>query len=438
MHYGSGRTGDCVGTSYGICRTSAERVWAVVLSAALLVVASPLSAQTAQADTVRKGGFEGPGSSEATIAEDSRPKDPLVRIPLSFFEPWQRAKAKVEESIGLTYGISYQTMYSNASASIDGAEDSSASGIFSVTAAWTLVGRDSKNPGRLTARVDSRHVYGDYTTSPQNLAFQTGSTAPTATLFGEAPLRLMTLHWSQTMFSGRAGFVVGQLFPDDYFSHHQLMNPFSDFMGLGSSFSPSINLPNAGWGIGAGVWVADQIQLKAAITDAKGDGYGDEFWDPGDEFWDGNFFATGEVAWIPDSENSYAKRVAITGWRSDPYEGSTEGYGVALASNWTVGKWVPFLMAGWSNGGGANAVAEKTVTAGTGYRFHSRDVFGGSWSWIAPPGDLRSQYTTEIYLRIYLSDALAITPNMQWVRNPALNTDVGAMSYFQIRARFAL
>jgi porin len=83
-------------------------------------------------------------------------------------------------------------------------------------------------------------------------------------------------------------------------------------------------------------------------------------------------------------------------------------------------------------------VAEKTVTAGTGYRFHSQDVLGSSFSWVAPPGDLRSQYTTEVYLRIYLSGALAITPNLQWVINPSLNTGVSSMTYFQIRTRFAL
>jgi porin len=281
-------------------------------------------------------------------------------------------------------------------------------------------------------------VYGDYTTSPQNLAFQTGSTIPAATLFGEASLRVMQFHWSQGLFDGRAGFVIGHIFPDDYFSHHQLMNPLTSFQGLGSVFSPSIHLPNAGLGVGVGVWVADQIQVKLAATDASGDAYGDDFWDPGDEFFDGNFFKTGEVAWIPEPSNPYAKRVALTGWHADPYEGSSKGYGVALASNWTVGKWVPFLLGGWSNGGGANTLAEKTITAGTGYRLDAQDVLGTSFSWVDPVGDLRSQYTTEIYVLFYVTGGLAVTPNLQWVINPALNTDVGSMTYFQIRARFAL
>ncbi len=68
---------------------------------AFLVSATPLAAQSVLSDTTRRGGFQGPGSSEATITEDSQPKDPFVRIPLNFFDPWQEAKARVEESIGL-------------------------------------------------------------------------------------------------------------------------------------------------------------------------------------------------------------------------------------------------------------------------------------------------------------------------------------------------
>ena len=115
---------------------------AAVLALSLVVPAlsAPLVAQTASPDSTRRSsGFHGPASSEATIAEDSKRKDPLVAIP--FFDRWQDAKARVEESLGLTYGVSYQTMYSNASASIDGAESSSGGGIFSVTTSWTAFGK---------------------------------------------------------------------------------------------------------------------------------------------------------------------------------------------------------------------------------------------------------------------------------------------------------
>ncbi len=51
---------------------------------------------------------------------------------------------------------------------------------------------------------------------------------------------------------------------------------------------------------------------------------------------------------------------------------------------------------------------------------------------------MRNVYTAEIYVLFYVTGGLAVTPNLQWVINPSLNTDVGSMTYFQIRARFAL
>jgi porin len=405
----------------------------------VLLATAPISAQVPPPDTAR-GGFEGPASTGATIARDGVDKDPFWKVPINLFDPWQRAKASVEESIGVTYGVQYQSMYAKASTSIGGAEESSASGIFALTAAWTAYGQASGNVGRLTVRVDNRHVYGDYTTSPQLLAFQTGTMAPTATMFGSAPTRPMVLYWAQGLFGGRAGFVVGKLFPDDYLNHHQLMNPLTDFFGLGSVFAPSMHLPNPGVGVGVGGWVANQFQVKVLVTDASGDLYGDDFWDPGfDNFRDGNLYKAAELLWIPDAANPYSKRVSITTHHVDGYENSTMGRGVSLASNWTVGRWVPLFLAGVSNGGGANAVAETFVTLGTGYRLRSQDVTGATVSWLNPPGsDLRNQLTTEFYFRFYLSDALAVSPNLQWVIHPALNTDVGSMTYFQIRTRIAL
>ena len=60
-------------------------------------------------------------------------------------------------------------------------------------------------------------------------------------------------------------------------------------------------------------------------------------------------------------------------------------------------------------------------------------------SWLNPPADgLRNQTTVEGYFRFYVSDAIAVTPNLQWVINPSLNEDVGSMTYIQIRARLAI
>jgi porin len=414
---------------------------------AALLLGAPLAAQQAQPDTARaRRGFEGPAGTRATMVADSEDKDPFWRWPINLFDPWQAKKREVQEATGLTYGLQYQAMYARASESLDDNERSSASGIFVASASWDLFGAESGNVGRLVTRVDSRHVYGSYTTSPQLLAFQTGSMAPTAVLFADAPFRLMTLYWAQGLFGGRAGIIAGKIFPDDWLNHHQLMNPLTDFLGLGSVFAPVMSLPNPGIGIGAGTWIGNNMQLKVVVADPKGDPYNDDFWEfGGEQFFDGEFFKSAEVLWLPDPDNPYGKRVSVTAWHADEYDGpdgsiaSTVSHGVTLASNWTIGRWVPLFLAGVSNGGGANAVADAFVTGGMGYRLRSQDVTGVTLSWLSPPADgLRSQTTLEGYFRFYISDAIALTPNLQWVFNPSLNEDVGSMTYFQIRARLAL
>ena len=114
-----------------------------------------------------------------------------------------------------------------------------------------------------------------------------------------------------------------------------------------------------------------------------------------------------------------------------------EGYGAAFAGNWTVGeRWVPFLLAGASNGKGISVLAERTLTLGLGYNLPTYDVFGASFNWTRPPGGLRDQYTTELYYRFYLAERAAFTPNIQWVINPSLNTAESSIVYLQMQARF--
>jgi porin len=123
-------------------------------------------------------------------------------------------------------------------------------------------------------------------------------------------------------------------------------------------------------------------------------------------------------------------------WYADAYEGSEQGSGVAFASHWFFKeKYIPFLLAGFSDGKGANTLAKSTVTLGHGLRFLSHDILGTSVNWTRPPGDLRDQYIVEVYYRFTLTERLAVTPDLQWVIHPALNTEQASMFYVGFRLR---
>jgi porin len=50
---------------------------------------------------------------------------------------------------------------------------------------------------------------------------------------------------------------------------------------------------------------------------------------------------------------------------------------------------------------------------------------------------LRDQYTVELYYRLQVLKHLAITPDIQVLVNPALNSDTDVVGVFGLRARLA-
>jgi porin len=72
-----------------------------------------------------------------------------------------------------------------------------------------------------------------------------------------------------------------------------------------------------------------------------------------------------------------------------------------------------------------------------------RDLLGIGFNWGRPnksrfgPG-LRDQYTLEVFYRMRLTTSLTVTPDIQYIRNPALNPVVDDLWVFGFRARLAL
>jgi porin len=248
---------------------------------------------------------------------------------------------------------------------------------------------------------------------------------------------MLVMHWGQALFNGKAGVVVGQIAPDDYFNHYRFIHPFFNFYGYGSSITSASNWPNPGFGIGGGVKLTDQWHIKGMLGEAGGFRIGDgAFLHFGDNFFKGHFFKAVEVGWVKSWDERFVDRVALTVMHTDAYEESPDdNWAVGLATNWTFGRWVPFFLAGVGNGKGENTVSKTTATVGLAHTFRSHDVMAGSVNFTHPPGGLRDQYTVETFYPFYLSERLAFTPDIQLVFNPSLNPAKDVMAYFGFRAR---
>jgi len=88
---------------------------------------------------------------------------------------------------------------------------------------------------------------------------------------------------------------------------------------------------------------------------------------------------------------------------------------------------------------------QKNVSVGVGYYVNqTRDLLGVGLNWADPSDDsLKDQTTAEIFYRVQLAQSIAITPSIQYLKDPALYTNLedpalseSSMWLFGVRARF--
>ena len=86
----------------------------------------------------------------------------------------------------------------------------------------------------------------------------------------------------------------------------------------------------------------------------------------------------------------------------------------------------------------AGALTEKSLSLGTGYLGLGKEgnTLGAAINWAEIDG-ADDQYTTEVYYFMKVQSWLEITPNFQWIKNPALNPDESSLTIVGLRARAA-
>jgi hypothetical protein len=114
----------------------------------------------------------------------------------------------------------------------------------------------------------------------------------------------------------------------------------------------------------------------------------------------------------------------------------TEGLGIALGGYLNNSL---YMIAGFADDGGA--ILQKTLSTGFAYQtVPAGNQLGIGYNWGEPsestfePG-LRDQTSVELYYRIQLFKELAITPDVQYIKNPALDPTEDSWWVFGLRAR---
>ncbi|MEM8773793.1 MAG: carbohydrate porin [Pseudomonadota bacterium] len=369
-------------------------------------------------------GLSGPSSSDADLTPGDGLTNPQFRsdFPRKAAPAWFRWKDELAEQ-GLRFNIDY--LFLGQISDADTNPDSVRGGILRFYGAW-----QATKHGSLTFKIEDRHAFGSV--APQDFGLSNGALAISGTAFSDSSLLLTNLFWTQRDPEGRWTLQFGQIDVTDFLDIYGLVSPFTAFQNLAFNTNPTINAPNAGLGIAAGVRLGSNFYAVASIADADADPNDPNF----DVFQDGRLFKSIEIGYTSDYDRIYFDNIHLTFWHSDSSDDGTRpsDKGVTASAAWFIAnKWMPFLRAGWADG--TAALYNRSVSVGLGYYSQRTDLAGLGLNWAEGNGTSGTQFTAELFYRFSISPGLQITPSIQFIDNPLLNPAESSITLLGLRAR---
>jgi len=344
---------------------------------------------------------------------------------------WKGLRARLIEQHGLAVSSDYATLLQQADGSLSGS-DQAMSGVFRLYGRWTLVGRGTDDAGTLVAKVEQRHrLSGDVT--PAGLASEIGYAGITGLGFSDAGAFVAPFYWEQFFASGHVGIVAGRLDSTDFMDILGLGSQWNSFQNAAAISNLSIPEPDLGYGVGAGVKLNDQWVIGTTLHDANGKQTDARWFRDG-----GELFKQAYVSWTPTRARRFTNAAHLTLWHQDSRETREleESYGVAVSGNWLFNeRWMPFLR--WGIADGDAPLARQQLTMGMMFNVpDSTEQLGVSaWWQDLSHRDLDDQSGLELFYRWQVIPNLAITPSVQLLNDPALNSDENSIIVYGLRAR---
>jgi porin len=372
----------------------------------------------------------GPGSTPAQLESDSQSK-----------HRWSDWKTSLKDRTGLDFGFDLIGLGMVATESVG--QNWAGTGVARLFAEWELTGRGTENTGSLIGKVDYRHALGPIPV--KSFAGELGYSGVIGATYSDQRLRLTHLFWNQNFAQGRGAIYAGWLDVTDYVDAYALASPWQGFTNLQfQTGSGTIGgLPDAALGVAAGYFFKNNVYISAGIVDANGNARnplaGFETY-----FGERETFKSIEVGWTTGPKARFFNSAHVTIWQQDARaeEGTSSGYGVSFHLSYVLGKhWLPFLRGGWADAG--DAIYEAAFSGGFGYsKDPSKGLLGVGLGWSRPNKDtygtvLEDQVTFEAFWMFELAKFIELTPNVQYIINPALNPNANSTVLFGLRFRAA-
>jgi porin len=371
-----------------------------------------------------------------------RQANPLYESKL--LAPVVDARDAFAEDSGLTMSLDYTALFMGQSDAVAGADKNAGSGMVRFYGTWALVDRGGPNSGTLSFKIEHRHKYADTPVGSGGatglgLAGNGGYLGLYEPPFSDQGGRLTILHWKQNFLEGKGTAVAGWIDATDFVDVYLLASPWTGFNNfVFSTGSAAMDLPNdAALGAGIGGMLGKNMYAQVGVVDALSDptkpldGF-DTF------FSDNQYFSWAELGWTPGKEKIYFDNAHVTAWHKDAVGGNPDGWGLnGSYQRWINEQWLPFVRGGYTKDSGS--LLETSISAGVGYQpVPMRGVIGAGINWGKPNGGGSNQVSSEIFWRYQLTKEVALTPSLQYIRNPALNPTEDNLFAAGLRVRVAL
>ena len=369
--------------------------------------------------------FGSPDAVDNQIAEDNKRSKPDFKTQL--------------EQNNISMGADYSSVFLAASNVLAGSHDNARSGMIRFYGSWNPIGVGTKEVGGLVWKVEHRHSYTD--TSVKDFEFGTGGLGLVTPPFSDQGFRFTNLYYKQKYMNGKASFVAGFLDITDFVDVFAMASPWTGFMNFAfSTGTTTMALPgDAALGAAGGIMLSDEYYMVASFVDMNSDPT--NILDGFDSFFsDNKYFKSIELGWTKSQGHIYVDNIHATLWHADESveQCSTKGHGINFsASRMIDGKWLPFFRAGYSQDAGT--LMEKSISAGFGYYGLGGEGnnLGAAINWGQVKGN-DDQFTTEVFYIIKPLDYLEVTADLQYIANPALNTQDSSTLIYGLRLRLAI
>lgn len=411
---------------------------------AMLVLSSiqPVMAEESQAleddgiSTIQN--FAGPGSVSGQLADDKRLKGSLTNIdaPQSYRD-WK--KGLLEEH-GFDFTVDYSATYISATHTMNN-DDNFAGGVIRAFGKWDLVGRDSGNTGSFIWKIENRHGYTDI--APNGVKNEIGYVGVISPTYSDIGTRLTNLYWKQKLDQGRIEIFAGMIDVTDLVDVYALPSPWTGFTNFAlATGSATIPTPDdATLGVYFSAMLSDDVYIATGFADSNADST-DPFNGFDTFFNDHEFFKSIELGIVTSRDRFYLDNTHITFWHADERKeaGVNDGWGASFSYSHSFDeKWMPFLRGGYAKDGGS--FLQKSLSAGFGYHWgENNSLVGLGFNWGEPNEDtfgsgLDDQTSVELFTRLQVMENFQLTPDIQYIKNPALNTEADDSWVFGLRAR---